>query len=148
MGEYQSFRYQLFPIANYCTKYWVLFMHLQEAYKILLVAQEINLPCDLSLPGKPSSKSSIFPFGMTAFCYITNCSYFRLCFEEKASFVDLRRKFFAGQNATGIFLQVRMWQRCLTAVSGEVSRKQVLRSEHSENGYNLLISDHNALAKL
>lgn len=39
-------------------------------------------------------------------------------------------------------MQVRMWQCCLTALSGEVS------SERSENGDNLLISDHNALAKL
>lgn len=60
--------------------------------QFLVMAQEINLPHDLSLPGKPGSKSRIVPFCIMVFCYITNFSNFRLFFEEKTSFLDLRRQ--------------------------------------------------------
>lgn len=84
-------KFQILIVSYGKLLYWVLGITYTPT-KFLVIPQEINLPYDLSLPGKPRSKSRIFHFGMTVFCYITNYGYFRLCFEAKALFLDSRRQ--------------------------------------------------------
>lgn len=88
--------------------------HYSYTYRLptnfLDVPQEIRLPYDLSVPGEPSSKIRIFPLDITALCYIANCRYFRLCFEEKLQFLTPQdnKKFCAGQNVA-VFFDSCVW---------------------------------------